>query len=340
MVDLTKDINDNYIRELTYKFLEEAPTLFGLPIDFLPTDIIANNKKGFIYLDFTISENLEAFINKIVNGISKKKKRQILLEFSGKELDETLLSEIRMSYFIHFYNKIHLSTKETCSLFLKGLLEKYTKELSSRDSENVLTELKLKDDFYDRGLIDYPYEDLGLDVSVLGFKTKLIKDMKQIIENQIQELGLSKVTQQETKEHFVKNSLEQYLVKDIVNMNKDTALRYEKIYSYLKEIYKQKGLSNQIELNIKEKTTGKQLSVPVFSYVVGRTKLYITPVSAYLTDGKKIEVIYTMNSNDINLEDSKLKLEKIMKQLKLSEQIIHTKLIKISDINKVLKGEI
>lgn len=342
----SKKISETYVKEIIYNYLENAPTLFGLPVDFLPTDIIPMNVSGYIRLDFTISESIETFVNRVYSGINKPKLNKIFKEFTGKDLEVEINSLIQESYYKHFYTKIHLSTKTTCSTFLKGLFEKFTKEFSTTDKEAIYQEFKVDDSFYERGLIDYDYTLIGLDISLKDFKSRLIQNVRKTVKDYIEanEIYLNN-DKKELQEQVSRNVLEQRLVKDVVNMNKVVALRFASIYKRLDYIYKNHAfLKESSKEYVVEKTTGHNLKVPVFTYPIESkdpSKLILTPVSAYYlitkNDKTKIFEVYNLNKQDQGLEESKEYLIKCIKQLGVvKETMIHSELLSIKDINTVI----
>lgn len=292
--------NEQYLKKVISHYLSDAPTLSGLPLEFLPSDIIPMKNKGYIRLDFTSSEDFKQIVNTIYKDIDRHKVVEIME--GGHNFENELLELITYTYHKDFYNKIHLKSKNMGAKFLMNTVNNNLTDISMEDKDKFLDEYKIRDKFYDRGLIDYDYSLLGVTPSTNKFrenvKLKVIEardkfiNENNLIKTELKNQGVSEVTNDK------KQSIEKIIYNDTKNLYylKERIL---KIQSKNKEFYKEQSKDkNSKSLMVKTRIG----NIPVFMYesiIDKRIKIYFTSFSAYIVASDKVYVLYHVGRNTL-----------------------------------------
>lgn len=303
---------EQYVSDLTYTFLEEAPTLLGLPISFLPQDVLVNSEKGFIYLDFTTSKDLDRIIKSILARISMDDIVAIFKAHEGLDINSKIFTKIRQSYHMGFYNNVHLEAKKASSDYMLRVFDKYTHKLSKEHRERLYEQYGVVDSLYPRGLMDYDYSKVGLDVKDKNLIPKMNKSLEKIVSEYIHDNKL--IREDSNNFSFTKGENDNVLF--IIEKDSQNPVyirpRIEKIMQKNKDFY---------TTGIKDYTVAYSFRIPECSLQIPLIKIkseysstinaYITPFSAYIHvihGGKsKIYTIYHIgrNTNEECLEKMK-----------------------------------
>lgn len=320
-----ENVKENKVKELIYVFLEDAPTIWGLPIAFLDNDILTHKKKGFVYLDFTTSVDLDGIINKIYSDIKKSDIEYIFENFKGLNLNTELFSKIRYAYHIGFYNDLHLNTKKKCANYLLSVLRKYTKGLDSEDRIKFYKKYKVDNSYYARGILDYDYSLLNLSEDDKNLINNLNKSIEISLINFVKQNNiLPKESNKQGLRASIKTDISKVLDRDIENtkhiserivklLNKHNKFYTSDIKQYKNIIYYKLPDSN-IQLPI----------IKIASTVKSDVFIYITPFSAYvelpMENSKQILNIYHIGRN--NLKECKSQMNVAINKFKFPNYCI------------------
>lgn len=318
-------LQESKVKELIYVFLEDAPTLWGLPIAFLDNDILINKKNGFVYLDFTTSVNLDSIINEIYSNINLEELIDVFEKNKGLDLNTELFKKIRYSYHTGFYNKLHLNAKDKCSRYLISVINKYTRGLSPNQTLKFYKNYKIDKSLYDRGLIDYDYSNLGLSLNDKNLISNLNKTIETFVINFVKQNNiLPKDLLDKGIKADSKNDIIKILDKDIEN-TKYISERIVKLLNKHKDFYTTD--IKQYKNILKYKLPNSNIILPIIkipSLVKNDIILYITPFSAYIEvpieNSKQIVNVYHIGRH--SLKECKNKMELAIKKFKFPSYCI------------------
>lgn len=310
---MLENVKETKVKELIYVFLEDAPTIWGLPVAFLDNDILPHKKKGFIYLDFTTSINLDSIINKIYSDIKKSDIDYVFDNLKGLNLNTELFSKIRYAYHVGFYNDLHLSTKKKCAHYLLSVLKKYTKGLDSEDRIKFYKKYKIDNSYYERGILDYDYSQLGLSEDDKNLITNLNKAIQKNLGDFVKQNNiLPKELSKQGLKASIKNDITKVLDKDIEN-TKHISERIVKLLNKHRKFYTNdiKQYNNVLKYKLPESNIELPI-IKISSTVKNDVFIYITPFSAYIElpmeDSKQILSIYHIGRNTLTECKSKMNI--------------------------------
>lgn len=311
----------DYIEKLILKFLEDAPTLDGLPVEFLPSDIFYN--KGV--LDFTLSENISTYVQDIYADLDQQKVEDLFEKYDTVELTNYLLNDsILFSYYKTVHSDVYLEAKEKCSKLLINVVNKYNHdfELDNENRALFLSKYKLKNNLYPRGLKDYDYELFGVELTKQNFRKSLQENVKEAFEQFIVEnnVSVNKTYKQGVTTQSTLN-INNMIKKDVENIGTELSKRVLKIIRNNKVFYteqiKQMNVVGQINLPMKQ----KNIPLPIIK-TVNKDKtfeMYNTPFSCYIQNSKgEYFTVYHIGRN--TLEECLKNMQQVIKKYHFTNQ--------------------
>lgn len=281
--------NKKYVKELLIDFLEDAPTLWGLPIALLPHDFLVNKKSSNrITLDFTMSKDFNKIVKFILDKVFDEITEDELNKYEGLEKNTFLFSKFRFVYHTSFYDKIHLDAKRYCSDYLMNAFKKYTRKLPREHVEKLKEELGLIPKAYPRGILDYDYSILGVDIFSQNVISEINEAMKTKVSQYVEKNILNGTTPIRNVEKVSSNTVGNqdspfYLLSvDSTNLHYIRE-RIEKILAKHNEFYDKHIFDYKNVKSFKVNTISKPIPyIKIESNLTNKVYMYITPYSAYL----------------------------------------------------------
>lgn len=310
--------SENKIKEMINLYIEDAPTLNGLPVSFLPNDIIYHKKR----LDFTTSSDIDEYIETVFSSMKKDKLIEIFEKYDGIELNNKIILEILIAYHQTLYYKISMEAKQDCLNFFGRLLKKREEELGSVQLNKFKKIYKIDSKLYERGLLDYDYSLFNADLSSSHFKRTLQTNLEKEIDTFIQKNNLNKVSK--TKNNIKSATpleINQIVTRDVNNFSVDMCVRIIKIMLNNKEFYNEDIKKFNVKGSIKIPYKQKSINTPIVYAKSSEYELYITAFSAYIKlPNNEIKTVYHINRN--TLKECLNNLGIIIKKYKFNPELI------------------